>query len=114
MRKYVTAAAVLLVAGCAVREEQVATARSATPSLENTPPAINPAGRTDAPVPAATPQGFGWARSDGQRISGNAELTAKAHADIGACAAQSPPTSASGTRGEACMRSKGYYVRALD
>jgi hypothetical protein len=59
-------------------------------------------------------KGLSWARSDGQRISGSAELTAKARADIAACRAEVPPPSASGARGEGCMKDKGYYVRALD
>jgi hypothetical protein len=66
-----------------------------------------------AAVPAAPAAGFAWARSDGQRIAGNPELTERAQADIAACQAETPPRAASGVPGEACMRSRGYYVRSI-
>jgi hypothetical protein len=61
---------------------------------------------------AAVGKGFSWARSDGRLISGNAELTARARADLSDCKADAPPTVEAGAGGEACMRERGYYVRA--
>jgi hypothetical protein len=85
----------LVLAGCVSSEE-----RAAVP--------------VTAPSPAVTSGGLGWARADGQRISGNAELTATARADIARCNAESPPSVPAGARGESCMRTQGYYVRGLD
>jgi hypothetical protein len=67
-----------------------------------------------APAPVVASGGLGWARADGQRISGNAELISKARADIARCDAESPPRVPTGARGESCMRMQGYYVRGLD
>ncbi len=72
--------------------------------------------QSPAPAPAeSAPTGsFAWARSDGQRMAGNAELTGRAQADLAACQAEVPPRAAQGVRGEACMRERGYYIRPVD
>ena len=87
--------ALLLLAGCVSSEERAGVA-------------------VGAPPPVVSAGNFGWARIDGQRISGNADLTAQARADIERCGAESPPSVPTGARGESCMRSQGYYVRGLD
>ncbi len=87
----------LLVAGCNARERTTAAA----------PPAAVP----PSPAPSAS---FAWARSDGQRMAGNAELSGKAQADIAACGAEAPPRAAQGVPGEPCMRERGYYVRPVE
>jgi hypothetical protein len=66
---------------------------------------------TAEPPPA--PTSFAWARSDGQRIAGNPELTENAQSDIAACQAETPPQAARGVPGEACMRTRGYYIRPI-
>jgi hypothetical protein len=108
MLRVLACAVVIVVGACVSTQERVAVLPSSA------------AGRTPQPTnEASLTAGFrrenlGWARSDGRRISGDADLTAQAHADIGGCQAESPPSGATGTRGEACMRAKGYYVRGLD
>ena len=68
-----------------------------------------------APTPVVgTRDNLGWARTDGQRISGDADLTAQARADIARCGAESPPSVPKGAPGESCMRNQGYYVRTID
>ena len=84
------------------------------------PHQIAPAPHAVAAVPptsrtaSAAAKRFRWARSDGQRISGNAELTAKAREDLVACKADAPPRVPTGAGGEACMKERGYHVRAAD
>ena len=67
------------------------TANAVVPVVSEPPPVAAP-----APIPAIEPVrrsrtapgavgGFSWARSDGQLISGNAELTAQARADLAEC-----------------------------
>jgi hypothetical protein len=114
MSRVLTCAVVLVLGACMSTQERVAV----VPSSTDAPP--SPAAPA-APINAATPlsagahrETFGWARSDGQRISGNATLTTQARDDIGTCKAESPPSGATGVRGEPCMRGRGYYVRALD
>jgi hypothetical protein len=66
-----------------------------------------------APQGPVAPAGFAWARSDGQRMAGNPELTEKAQADIAACQAETPPQAPRGVPGEGCMRARGYYIRPI-
>jgi hypothetical protein len=86
----------------------------APPQVDSSPSLAAPRA---PPVPTRnTParKRFRWARLDGQLISGNAELTAKARADLIDCKADAPPRAAMGAGGEACMKERGYYVRAAD
>jgi len=62
------------------------------------------------PEPAAL-AGYMWARSDGQRLTGSASLTAQARSDLSECGAPSPPPTAVGVLGETCMKERGYYIR---
>jgi hypothetical protein len=82
------------------------------PDVAASAPAVgsSQASRT-APVAAKR---FSWARSDGRRISGDAELTAQAQADLVDCKADATPRVVTGAGGEACMKRKGYYVRAVE
>lgn len=106
LSRVLAVALMAVLGGCVSQQEGIAVT-----------PATAVGASVGAPVPAArtaTPAGFGWARSDGQRISGDAALTARARSDIAACRAESPPSSAEEARGEICMKGKGYYIRALD
>jgi hypothetical protein len=108
-------AAVIVVAGCMSTEERA----PVVPSPASEPPAIAAPAAPAEPVrpsssTTAVSKGFSWARSDGRLISGNAELTARARADLNDCKADAPPRVAAGAGGEACMRERGYYVRAID
>src|SRR3954468_10194284 len=89
----------LAVAGCSGRDRTVRMAPG---------PMAGP-----APGGPAAGGGFAWARSDGQRMAGNPELTGQAQADIAACGAETPPRAARGVPGEECMRARGYYVRPV-
>ena len=112
--RLVGGAALLVVAGCVSTEERVVVPPSA-PS--EPPPIAAPAAPAEAARPTVNPsrqERFSWARSDGERISGNAELTAKARADLLECKADAPPKAAAGAGGEVCMKGRGYYVRAID
>lgn len=113
MWKLFGTAALIVLAGCVSTEQ-----RAVAPSPSEPPPVASPAlpaeGAQASRTPQVTREGFSWARSDGQRISGNAELTARARADLIECKADAPPRVAVGAGGEACMKEKGYYVRAVD
>lgn len=107
MLRVLASAVVIVVGACVSTEERVA---ALSPSPVVAPPTVAPV----PTAPAAPRASLGWARSDGRRISGDSDLTAQARADISVCEAESPPSSATASRGEACMRAKGYFVRALD
>ena len=97
MRKLVWLA-LLVLAGCSGSHDRTAAVQS-----QGAPPmSSGPSG------------GFAWARSDGQRMAGNTELTAAAQADIAACGAEAPPRAARGVAGEPCMRERGYYIRPVE
>jgi hypothetical protein len=89
---------VLLLIGCSKANERV----TAVQSPGATPARAGPAAQ------------YAWARSDGQRMTGNPNLIADAQADIAACQAEAPPRAAQGVPGEPCMRERGYYVRLVD
>src|SRR6476660_4582243 len=89
----------LAAAGCSGRDRTV----RAAPGPMAGPPAGPAAGG-----------GFAWARSDGQRMAGNPELTGQAHADIAECQAEAPPRAPWGVPGEPCMRERGYYIRPVE
>src|SRR3954471_24296722 len=80
MRRFACLVVVLFLAGCGRSAERVG--------------AVQERG---APPVASTPaETYAWARSDGQRMPANPELTAQAQADIAECQAETPPQAARG------------------
>jgi hypothetical protein len=129
----VFAAAGFTVAGCVVpgtsRSAVEHTAVTGPPSMdvEETPgvsqvpgpgeprePSVAPSPQLATPIPS-DPAGkrFSWAGSDGQRTSGNAELLAKARADLIDCRADAPSRAEPGAGGEACMKEKAITCEPL-
>ena len=75
---------------------------------------MNPVASGTSQAGAASPPNLAWARNDGQLISDNPELTARARTDISECLAAIPPVrTEAGVAGEKCMNERGYYVRDL-
>lgn len=78
--------------------------------------------RQAEPLPSAIPEAGpaigglrAWARTDGRRIAGNAQLTDLARADIAACDADTvPPPTGADPEPEGCMVGRGYYIRDID
>jgi hypothetical protein len=112
LRSLPSTAAVIAVSGCVSTDGRA----PVVPGPASDPPAIAAPAEPErsSSSTAAVAKGFSWARSDGRIISGNADLTARARADLSDCKADAPPTVAAGAGGEACMRERGYYVRAVD
>jgi hypothetical protein len=98
MRRFACFVVVLVLAGCSRSAERVGAVRE----------------RVDPPVASTPAETYAWARSDGQRMAANPELTAQAQADIAECQAETPPRAARGVPGEPCMRERGYYVRRVE
>ena len=98
MRWFACLVVVLLLAGCGRSAERVGAVQ----------------GRVAPPVASTPAETYAWARSDGQRMAANPELTAQAQADIAECQAETPPRAAWGVPGQPCMRERGYYVRRVE
>jgi hypothetical protein len=98
MRRFACFMVVLLLAGCGRSAERVGAVQE----------------RVAPPVASTPAETYAWARSDGQRMAANPELTAQAQADIAECQAETPPRAAWGVPGQPCMRERGYYLRRVE
>src|SRR3954462_294462 len=95
MRRFACFVVVLLLAGCGRSAERVGAVQE----------------RVAPPVASTPAETFAWARSDGQRMAANPELTAQAQADIAECQAETPPQAARGVpASHACASAATTFV----